>query len=221
MKAIRYLRYFTYLAANWNLGIALHIIKNEIRGEKKYGINTTGVDELSSLKKMGIDIEHATIYMPASYDILEDIFEWLRPHGLKFLLDLGSGKGRVLCVAADYGFQKIVGLDFSRSLCQAANANLASIKTDHPGIEAQVFHNDAFYFIIPGEVDCLFFFNPFDDVIMSGVIENIRTSLLETPRKLYIVYLNPQHKHLFLEQDFKVIHHIKKMHYLEAVIMVK
>ena len=61
MKLFSYIKYFFYLAFNWYFKIAWYIIKQEIKGEKKYGITTTGADELKSLEKKGIDIEHATI----------------------------------------------------------------------------------------------------------------------------------------------------------------
>src|SRR5437870_12063396 len=35
-------------------------------------------------------------------------------------LDLGAGKGRVLLIAAEYGFRKIVGVEFSPRLCEYA-----------------------------------------------------------------------------------------------------
>ena len=68
---MKFLRYFFYLVFNWNIRIAAHIIKQEMRGEKKYAINTTGADDLENLEDKGIDISHATVYMPASYDLLE------------------------------------------------------------------------------------------------------------------------------------------------------
>ena len=46
MQTIRYIQYFFYLASNWNLRIAWHILDKEIKGEKKYGIQTTGADDL-------------------------------------------------------------------------------------------------------------------------------------------------------------------------------
>ena len=49
-----------------------------------------------------------------------------------------------------------------------------------------------FYFEIPDDVDCIFFFNPFDEVIMSAVVENILESLYKNhPRKIIIAYANP------------------------------
>src|SRR6478609_9433477 len=100
MKFLPYIKYFFFIAYNWNIGIAWYIIKQEIRGEKKFGINTTGADQLKKLEKKGIDITHATIYMPVSYDLLEDIFKQLNIEDYNHFLDLGCGKGRAMCIAA-------------------------------------------------------------------------------------------------------------------------
>jgi SAM-dependent methyltransferase len=199
----------------------LHIIKNEIRGEKKYGIQTTGADELKHLAKRGIDIAHATIYMPASYDLLEKIFDNLNGTNPEHLLDLGSGKGRIMAVAATHGIRKLTGLDISKKLCDAARNNMQKITARIPGLKYKIYNNDAFYFQIPDDVDCIIMFNPFDGVIMSGVILNINESLERKPRPLKIIYINPQEKQLFTEDNWREIFHTKTLGYLEASILIK
>ena len=212
---MKYFKYFFYLAYNWNIKIAWHIIIQEIKGEKKYGIDTTGKDDLTSLEKRDIDIEHATIYMPISYNLLEEIFTQLAIKKLNHFLDIGCGKGRALCVAAHHGFKKITGVDFSKEFCTAAELNLIKTQQQLATLEYKIFNNDAFYFDIPSDVDCIFLFNPFDEIIMSGVVENIMISLEESPRDLIIVYANPLHNELFLGQGFVEIYHTKKLKYLE------
>jgi len=221
MKFFTYLRYFFYLAYNWNFTIALHLIRNEIRGEKKYGIHTTGEDELDHLKERGVDITHSTIYMPAAYDMLEELFSQQNIHHCKYLLDLGCGKGRVLCVAAHKGFTNLTGLEISKDFCLEAEKNLEAIKQKFPSIKYKIINNDAFYFNIPASVDCIFMFNPFDKIIMSGVINNIEMSLQKNPRKLFIVYINPLHKNLFMDAGYKEVYHRRKLKYLEASILQK
>ena len=221
MHILNYIKYFFYLSYNWNIKIATHIISKEIKGEKKYGINTTGADELNNLDELGIDIEHATIYMPASYDLLEEIFTQANLSSSKHFIDIGCGKGRALCVAAHFGVQKVTGIDFSKDLCERAKLNLLKTQQQLPSLEFKIVNNDAFYFEIPDDTDCIFMFNPFDEVIMSGVIENIESSLERLPRKMTIIYANPLQKHLFLEQDYKQVFHQKKLTYLEAVILTK
>ena len=243
MKILRYIRYFGYISFNWNIPIAARILRTEISGEKKYGINTTGADELKDLDEMGIDTTHATIYMPVSYELLEEIFKQLQlltsrewevgnernsstnsaaPNSLLaniHFLDIGCGKGRAMCVAAHKGFRKITGIDFSKKLCEAAEHNCLITQRKIPAIEFKIINNDAFYYDISEDVDCIFMFNPFDEIIMSGVANNINESLRQHPRKMKIIYVNPLHKSLFTNAGFQEIYHSKKMKYLEVAIL--
>ncbi len=219
MKLITYIKYFHFLWDNWDLKIAWYMIKQEIWGERKYAINTTGADELLKLEEMGIDVSHATIYMPVSFNLMEEILQQLRPVSLRHFLDMGCGKGRAMCIAAHYGFDKVTGIDLSKDLCQLAEKNLTKTKWRFPKLQYKLVNNDAFYFEIPNDADCLFFFNPFDEIIMSAVVNNIFESLDANPRKLRIIYVNPLHKEQFLKAGYKQIWHCKKMEYLEAVIL--
>jgi len=222
VKLFSYIKYFYFLFINWNIRIAWVMIRQEITGEKKYGINTTGADELFKLEKQGIDISHATIYMPVSYSLLEETFKQLKNGSTQqqtHFLDLGCGKGRALCVAAHLGFRKVTGLDFAKNLCEAAKENLAITKQKIPELEYKVINNDAFYFEIPDDVDCIFFFNPFDEIIMSAVVNNIFASLKSNPRKITIIYVNPLHKELFLKAGYKETWYSKKMKYLEVSVL--
>jgi SAM-dependent methyltransferase len=219
MKFFSYIKYFFYLASNWNIRIGLYIIRQEIKGEKKYGIDTTGADELRSLENKGIDTDHATIYMPASYGLLEDIFLQLKNTSHLHFLDIGCGKGRALCMAAQHGFGKVTGIDFSKEFCLVAEKNLAVTKQKMPGLQYQVINNDAYYYEIPNDADCIFLFNPFDDFILNAVAENILESFEISPRTITLIYVNPVYKQELTNVGFKQIYHTQRMKYLEAVIM--
>jgi len=222
MKIFSYIRYFAFLAWNWNLRIAFFLINYEIKGEKKYGIQTTGADELKSLQTKGIDITHATIYMPANYFMLEKVMEEIskHPHNKTFL-DLGCGKGRAMAAAAHYGFKKITGVDFSKQFCNEANANMELVQKKITGVDFKILLQDAFYYEIPADVTTIFFFNPFDEVIMSGVVENILRSLEKNPRTIRVIYINPMQKELFIEAGFTEIFHYQKLKWLQACILEK
>lgn len=212
-----YIKYFFYIAWNWNIRLAWFVVRDEIRGEKKYGIKTTGYDNLQHLADKGIDTEHATIYMPAGYYMLENLLgEVAKLPNQKHFLDIGCGKGRAMFVAAHFGFTHITGIDISKPFCEETEALMKRL----PGnVQALVQHADAFYYRIPKEIQVIFLFNPFDEVIMSGVVENILMSGEEHPRDIYIIYMNPQHKELFTEAGFTIIYEHKKLRYLEGVIM--
>ncbi|HYM92788.1 MAG TPA: class I SAM-dependent methyltransferase [Chitinophagaceae bacterium] len=222
MKNFRYISYFFYLSWHWNFGLAFFIIKHEIKGEKKYSIQTTGADELKHLGKNGIDISHATIYMPVNYYILEILMKEIRKlSSSEKILDLGCGKGRVMVVAAHFGFKKINGIDFSEKLCKEAIKNTAKVQSLFPETSFKIELQDAFYYKIPDDISVIFLFNPFDEVIVSGVLKNINESLQKKPRTLRILYANPVHKKMFTDDGFIEIFHHKKLKYLEGSILEK
>ncbi|MCW3090700.1 MAG: hypothetical protein JWP81_1769 [Ferruginibacter sp.] len=220
-KTFPYIQYFFYLGFNWSWKIAFFILSHEIKGERKYGIHTTGSDELKKTKAAGVDISHATVYMPASYLLLEEIFTKLPTDRRNHFLDIGSGKGRALCVAAHNGFKKLTGIDFSKQLCDAAEANLQLTKAQIPVLQYSLINQDAVSVEIPDDADCIFFFNPFDQFIMQAVVKNIQESFKKNPRDLYVIYLNPLYKQEFLGKGFKEIFYTCKMKYMEAVILLK
>lgn len=219
MKIFTYIKYFYFLFDNWDIKIARHMIKQEIKGENQYGINTTGADNLNDLEELGVDVSHAAIYMPVSYYLMQETFEQLPATARNHFLDIGCGKGRALCIAAHAGFKQVTGLDFSRVLCDIAKENLTITKQAVTAFKFKVINNDAFYFEIPDDVDCIFLFNPFDEIIMSAVVNNITKSLQKNSRQLHIIYANPLHKEQFLKAGFTEIWYSKKMEYIEAVIM--
>jgi len=219
LNFIHYIQYFFYIGFNWNWRIAFHILTNEIKGEKKYGIRTTGVDELKQNKKNGTDISHATIYMPVSYDLLEMAFAHLPISQKKHFLDIGCGKGRALCVAGFEGYKKVTGIDFSAQLCSAANENITAVKENIASAEFTVIHCDASSYIIPSDVDCIFLFNPFDEFMMNKVVDHIIQSINNHPRKIDIIYVNPLYKELFIKKAFTEIFYSKRLQYLELSIL--
>ena len=219
MKLIRYIQYFFYVGIHWGWGIAFAIVRQEIAGEKKYGINSTGADELKKLKKEGVDISHATMYMPVSYTLLEQSLEQIDPVNRKHFLDIGCGKGRAMCVAAVAGFTRVSGVDFSAAFCREAIANLAIIKQRLPATQFLVAEQDAARYAIPGDTDCIFLFNPFDEMIMKKVVNNILKSLQTHPRIINVIYANPLYKSLFLEHDFKEVYYSKTMEQFEVAIL--
>lgn len=221
MKILRYIQYFFYIGANWNWYIAFIVIRHEIKGEKKYGINTTGADELQKLKRKGIDISHATMYMPVSYQLLEETLLQIPGNAKKHFLDIGCGKGRAMCVAAHYGFTKISGIDFSKEFCEAAKHNLEQTQQQLSEIRFSVTEGDAAVTTIPGDVDCIFLFNPFDETVMKKVVQHINASISRNPRAINVIYANPLYKKLFTENGFTETYYRKNLKYFEISILHK
>jgi SAM-dependent methyltransferase len=222
LKTFYYIRYFFYIAWNWNLRLAAFSIYHEIKGEKKYGLDTTRLNDLQQLTIAGKNLQFAEVYQGANYHLLETIFEKLKtlntPDGF---VDVGCGKGRVLIVAAFNGFKQVTGVEFAKELWSEAVSNCKKIAKDFPSTSIDVVLQDAAYYSFSKEMNVFFFFNPFQEPVMQQVVDNILQSVRKFPRKIWVVYMNPQHKKVFSNNGFRQIDFIKKMQFVEAAIYEK
>lgn len=222
MKIFQHIRYFLYIATNWGIKLGFFTFYHELKGEKKYRINTTSFNNLSRFNIKGNQLAHATEYMPVSYFTIEELFSHL-PESARagIFLDIGCGKGRAMCIAAHYGYNKVWGIDFAKEMIEAAEKNLGELKQEIPGLDYQLWWQDVSLFEIEKEVSTVFLFNPFDEVLMKTVVQKINRSLKEHPRSFYILYASPRHEELFFAAGFDVIFRVKKFNYLEGVILFK
>ena len=220
MKFLSYLKYFSFIALNWNPRLALFTIKHEIKGEKKYGISTTGTDRLDDEINEYV-LKHSEHYQGANYYILEKLFEFLKEEcPNKNLVDFGSGKGRVLCVAAHYEFKKITGVEISERFNEIAKSNIISVQSKFPDAIIKIIEEDASKFHINKETGVFIFFNPFDEMMMLKVVKNIMKSIKEFEREVFVGYINPVHKEIFLSAGFVEVYHLKKLEYIECSILM-
>jgi hypothetical protein len=112
-------------------------------------------------------------------------------------LDLGSGKGRVLLMASDYPFQRIVGVEFMPDLHRAAQKNISSYSNDRRRCrQLEAVCMDAGDFQFPLGPLVVYLFNPFAEATFARVLENLRRSIEHTPRPVYIAYRFREFEHL-------------------------
>ena len=222
MNFLYYFKYFYFIARNWNPRLAAFTVYHEIRGERKYHINTIEIDEFGYEKIESDNLSHASIYQGSNYFIIEKAFEYLKNENANNnILDFGSGKGRILVVAAHFGFKNITGIDFSESLCREADYNIEKKIPIFPATNFKIICGDATNHTIQNDTNVFFFINPFDDVVMLQVVKNMLCSLKLSLGKVYIVYVNPLHKEIFLSAGFEEEYFFRKMKFLEFSILSK
>ncbi len=220
MKIFQHIRYFIYIATNWGIRLGFFTLQHELRGEKKYRINTTSFHDLSRFHIKGNQLAHATEYMPVSYFTIEQLFSHL-PENAKAgtFLDIGCGKGRAMCIAAHYGFRKVSGVDFAKEMIDAAEINLGHTMEMLPGLHYELSWADISTLDIGKEISTVFLFNPFDEILMKLVVQKIKTSLKNHPRALHVLYSSPRHEELFFSAGFDVLFRVKKLNYLEGIVL--
>jgi SAM-dependent methyltransferase len=104
-------------------------------------------------------------------------------------IDIGSGKGRAVLLAATYPFQRVMGVEMSALLHQAALQNAAHFQAhrhDAPSIDFCC--QDATVFPFPDDPLVLYFFHPFDESIMARVTAQMRQAVLRLPRPIFLLY---------------------------------
>lgn len=109
-------------------------------------------------------------------------------------VDFGSGKGRVLLLAATFPFRRVVGVEWSQELHQVAQRNVKLYNGPRACQETESFCMDAGEFPIPSGKLVLYFFNPFKNEIMARVLRNVKESFKRDTREIILVYMNPRFK---------------------------
>lgn len=112
-------------------------------------------------------------------------------------IDIGSGKGRALLLAAEYGFRRSIGVELLPELHQAAEENIRQLQNRSQADTIELVCGDAAQFRFPTEPSVIFLFNPLPLPALRRVIGEIKASLQSAPRSLYVVYANPVHLEVF------------------------
>lgn len=113
-------------------------------------------------------------------------------------IDLGSGKGRALLLAAHYPFARIIGVEVQPELHAIAELNIQRVAGRDlacPRLESVCA--DAREYRVPGESLLVYLFNPFPDYVLRRVLQNLVESAQAAPRPVYVVYNAPFEAHEF------------------------
>lgn len=185
----------------------------------RYGTDTGAGADVTDPADAAGDIAHAEPYQPTQVAALRKLLRNLRLDDGSVLVDFGCGKGRVLMVAAEFGFRALRGVEFSAVLCEVARDNIARFRRRaavHASFE--VVHADAAEYGVRDDENVFFLFNPFDDHVLRRVMRNIARSHEAAPRRMLLIYRRPVHEawitrdtpftragmHVYWDSDFAV-----------------
>jgi SAM-dependent methyltransferase len=133
---------------------------------------------------------------PCGWITLWRAFHWLGVSADDALLDIGSGAGRAVLVASRFPFRRVVGVEREAWLDRQAQDNLARFRPRRRA-PVDLVCADATLYPVPDDITVIFFYNPFPEPVMRGVMANVFASLERAPRRLRIVYVNPRaHEYL-------------------------
>jgi SAM-dependent methyltransferase len=174
------------------------------RVDRRYGSETGGRIPLERLEIESPNVKEGVQYEPVSELYFRRMLGAVPiPPDRYVFVDLGSGKGRALLMAADYPFKRFVGIEFSPELHEIARQNVARFKARTGSTQTFELHvGDAVSFEFPPEPIALHLFNPFGEPVLRRVLERLEAALREAPRAVLVFYKNPLHRRVFEEASF-------------------
>jgi hypothetical protein len=115
-------------------------------------------------------------------------------------IDLGSGKGRVLLMASDRPFRRILGVELLPELHRVAMENRLKYQSDSQQcVRIESICADARQFVFPAEPSVLYLFNPLAEEGLRQLLGNLELSIRRNPRVVYVLYHNPALQHVFAD----------------------
>ena len=142
-------------------------------------------------------------YAPTYYSVIKEAFNFIKNKEELILIDVGCGKGKVLLVASDFGFKKIIGIDQSKKLLNICKKNINNYKDLKKRKQIiKLKQVDALKYIIKNE-NVFYFFDPFSDIILNKFLKKILLSYKKNKRKIYIIFANPPKYNKLIVKNFK------------------
>lgn len=162
--------------------------------DRTHGIDTSRPASLWALTIRSDNASFGFKYQASQPEMLTLALERIAEDFREFtFVDLGAGKGRMLIVAARYGFKELIGVEFAKELVVAGQKNLHAAALER----ATISHADAAEFKFPPGNLIVYMYNPFSSEVMEPVLLNLTTTLNTGEAKCYVVYARPTCEDLF------------------------
>jgi len=137
-------------------------------------------------------------YQPCDPILFRDTLNALpiEPREFSFV-DIGSGKGRALLLAAEQPFRRILGIERLPELHLVAERNIRDFCRDRQcSCTIESTCGDGRDFVFPAGPLVVFLFNPLPEAALRAVVANLEQSLAAEPRRIYVLYHNPVLEHV-------------------------
>jgi SAM-dependent methyltransferase len=181
--------------------------KQDAEFDRVFATDTGGIQDIVDRDVVGDNAKYGLSHIasdPADFDAM--IGSLRLPLSSYTFVDLGSGKGRAVILAARYAFAKVIGVEFVREFVETAHLNVAAARSQYLlHSEIELVLQDATAFDFPSGPVLLYLFNPFDSYVLKKVAQNALRSWLRVKRPFVVVYMNPIHVESFTTSGWQVV----------------
>jgi SAM-dependent methyltransferase len=161
--------------------------------DEQFGLDTSGLvhpEDLSSGTRQDL---YNNGYFGVAPSAFRKILAKLELQFEKYaFVDLGSGKWRALLLASEYPFREVIGVELSPELHSIAVANIRRFQSPSQVCgNVRSIEGDAAGFAFPPGPLVVYLWNPFEAIVLARVLANLKTSLSQEPREIYLLYIQP------------------------------
>jgi SAM-dependent methyltransferase len=171
--------------------------------DRRFGIDTA--DEVR-LEGLGLGAPERVGYQPSGWLTLWRILRPAEVSPADVFLDLGSGKGRVVLLAARYPFGRVIGVELSDRLTSIARSNVEACRARLRCVRIELVTADVTTYPIPDDVSVVYMNNAFRGSIFDAAIRNLIASVDRQPRTVRLIYSNARdHDRLMRTERFQLV----------------
>jgi len=146
-----------------------------------------GVDTGGDIRPQELGYAHG-LYRGSSWLVLAEIFRRLEVGEEDVFVDVGSGMGRAVLMAARRPFKRVIGVERSARLNQAARGIIDRNRDRLACQDIDLVTVDALDWEIPDDLTVVYLYCPFPDQVFARLVDRLVTSIERSPRPLRLIY---------------------------------
>lgn len=162
--------------------------------DRKHNVETATELPLESAGVPVADVARGNgVYRPVTEKLFRAALASLRIDAAQFtFLDIGSGMGKVLFMAADHPFKRIVGIEYALGLHEVALRNVSTYRSKNQKCtDIKPVHADALVYALPDGPLLLFIFNALAKEIMGQLLNKLDAGAArDKDRPIFLIYTN-------------------------------
>lgn len=182
--------------------------------DRDRGVETAAEVPLEAVGVPRSDVARGNVvYRPLTEEVFRASIAAVPVDTSKFtFVDIGSGKGKVLFMAADHPFRRIVGIEYALGLHHVAMRNIAAYRSRTQRCrKIEAIHGDALEYTLPSEPLVLFTFNALAKEWMRQLARKLDRDAAAIPgRPLFMIYTNVRNV-AEIGDAFSELRHLKLM----------
>lgn len=151
--------------------------------EYYFGINTRGA--------VAPPTAEGVHYTPLPYPMVFKMLKTLELKSNDVFVDIGCGKGRVVCCACRLPIKKVVAIELNPALLEQTVKNVNRTRSRKCPVEPVATSAEQYDY---DGTTVIYLYNPFNARLTELVMEKLFVSCSKSPRHLQVVYANPVHE---------------------------